>query len=165
MRSRQHSSSGPVALAEATYETILAIRSFCETSSMDNDIPNRDISRVHVYHKLRYPDKGHMNEQNPKPSTPRLLAIRTLIIQGQPSGEGIATHTQDQIFYDPSGCRAHAHLPMIWRCICLYHYHMTWVHLRVPSLARFSLPLFAKGGVQRAGECVTAAPVYASHVV
>jgi hypothetical protein len=109
MRSWQPSSSGPVALGEATYETILAIRSFCETSSMGNDITNRDISRAHVYQKLRYPSKGHMNEQNPKPSIPRLLAIRTLIIQGQPSSEGIATHTQDQIFYDPSGCRAQAY--------------------------------------------------------
>jgi hypothetical protein len=86
-----------------------------------------------------------MNEQDSKPSIPRLLAIRTLIIQGQPSSEGIATHTRDQIFYDPSGCHAHAHLPMIWRCICLYHYHMTWVHLRVPSLAKLSPSLSVKG--------------------
>jgi hypothetical protein len=165
MRSWRHSSSGPVALAEATYETILAIRSFCETSSMDNDIPIPDISRADVYHKLRYPNKGHMNEQNPKPEIPRLLAIRTLIIQGQPSSEGIATHTQDQIFYDPSGCRAYAHLPMIWRCRCLSHYYMIWVLLRVAPLAKFSLSLFVKGEVQHAGECVTAAPVYASRVV
>jgi hypothetical protein len=86
-------------------------------------------------------------------------------MRGQPSSEGIATHTQDQIFYNPSGCRAHAHLPMIWRCISLYHHHMTWVHPRVPSLPKFSPSLFANRGVQRAGECVTAAPVYASRVV
>jgi hypothetical protein len=121
------------------------MNSSTQPSSMDNDITNRDISGAQVYHKLRCPNKGHMNEQNPKPSSPRLLAIGTLIIQGQPSGEGIATHTQGQIFYDPSGCRAHAHLPMIWRCICLYHYHTTWVHLRVPSLANSPCPSSSKG--------------------
>jgi hypothetical protein len=145
MRSWQRSSSGPAASAEATYETTLAIRSFCETSSTDSDDTNRDISDAHVYHKLRYPNKGHMNEQNPKPSSPRLLAIGILIVQGQPSGEGIAIRTQGQIFYDPSGWRAHAHLPMIWRCIGLYHDHTTWVHLRVPSLANSPCPSSSKG--------------------
>jgi hypothetical protein len=98
MRSWQHSSSGPVALAEATYETALAIRSCCKTSSMDNDITNRDIFRAHVYHKLRYPNKGHLNAQHPKPLIPRLLAIGILIIQAQRSSEGMATHTQSKFF-------------------------------------------------------------------
>jgi hypothetical protein len=132
---------------------------------MGNDITNRDISRAHVYHKLRYPNKGHMNEHNPTPSLPGLLAIGILIIQGQPSSEGIATHTQDQIFYDPSGCRAHAHHP---RSGGAYVYITTTCHGYTCACRHWqNSPCHSasEGGVQRAGECVTAAPVYVSHVV
>jgi hypothetical protein len=78
MRSWQHSSSGPIAIAEATDKTILVVKSFCEMSSMDSDITNRDIAHAHIYQKLKYTNKGHMNEKNPKPSIPRVLAIRRL---------------------------------------------------------------------------------------
>jgi hypothetical protein len=161
MRSWQHGPSEPVALAEVTYETILAIRSFCETSSMDHDITNRGISRPHVYHKLRHLHKGHMNEQNPKPSIPRLLAIRTLTIQGQLSSEGIATHTQDQIF---TTRLAAALMPTDPCSGCTYVDITTTGHGYTGARRCWQnspCPSSSKGGGQRAGECVTAAPVYA----